>query len=75
MIQQNHYYLQENQMDPKSIELTNLTKIFEYEKMSRDLDECADVETLRNICKCYVKLYFKQQETLSCIGLGQFKDE
>ncbi len=62
-------------MDPKSIELTNLTKIFEYEKMSRDLDECADVETLRNICKCYVKLYFKQQETLSCIGLGQFKDE
>jgi len=62
-------------MDPKSIELTNLTKIFEYEKMSRDLDECADVETLRNICKCYVKLYFKQQETLSCIGLGQFKNE
>ena len=75
MIQKNHYYLQENQMDPKSIEWTNLTKIFEYEKMSRDLDECADVETLRNICKCYVKLYFKQQETLSCIGLGQFKDE
>jgi hypothetical protein len=62
-------------MDPKSIELTNLTKIFEYEKMSRDLDECADVETLRNICKCYLKLYFKQQETLSCIGLGQFKNE
>jgi len=62
-------------MDPKSIELTNLTKIFEYEKMSRDLDECADVETLRNICKCYVKLYFKQQETLSCIGLRQFRDE
>ncbi len=62
-------------MDPKSIELTNLTKIFEYEKMSRDLDECVDTETLRNICKCYVKLYFKQQETLSCIGLGQFKDE
>lgn len=62
-------------MDPKSIELANLTKIFEYEKMSRDLDECADVETLRNICKCYVKLYFKQQETLSCIGLGQFKNE
>ena len=62
-------------MDPKSIELTNLNKIFEYEKMSRDLDECADVETLRNICKCYVKLYFKQQETLSCIGLGQFKNE
>ena len=75
MIQQNHYYLKDNQMDPKSIELINLTKIFEYEKMSRDLDECADVETLRNICKCYVKLYFKQQETLSCIGLGQFKSE
>ena len=62
-------------MDPKSIELTNLTKIFEYEKMSRDLDECKNIESLRNICKCYVKLYFKQQETLSCIGFGQFKDE
>jgi len=62
-------------MEPKTIELKNLSKIFEYEKISRDLDECADVETLRNICKCYVKLYFKQQETLSCIGLGQFKNE
>ena len=62
-------------MDPKSIELTNLTKIFEYEKMSRDLEEFKDIESLRNICKCYVKLYFKQQETLSCIGLGQFKSE
>ena len=75
MIQPNHYYLQENQMDPNLIELQNLNKIFEYEKISRDLNECKDIESLRNICKCYVKLYFKQQETLSCIGLGQFKGE
>ncbi len=54
MIQPNHYYLQENQMDPNLIELQNLNKIFEYEKISRDLNECKDIESIKNICKCYV---------------------
>jgi len=61
-------------MDPKSIELENLTKIFEYEKISRELDSCDDLEYLRNISKCYAKLYFKQQETLTLIGLNLFKE-
>ena len=60
-------------MEPKTIELKNLSKIFEYEKISRELDTCTNIELLKNICKCYVKLYFKQQETLIEIGLDQFK--
>jgi hypothetical protein len=60
-------------MDPNLIELENLNKIFEYEKLSRDLDNCENIEYLKNICKCYVKLYFKQQETLKIIGLDEFK--
>jgi hypothetical protein len=62
-------------MEPKTIELENLSKIFEYEKISRELDTCTNIELLKNICKCYVKLYFKQQETLIEIGLDQFKVE
>jgi len=62
-------------MEPKTIELKNLSKIFEYEKISRELDTCTNIELLKNICKCYVKLYFKQQETLIEIGLDQFKVE
>ena len=62
-------------MEPKNIELENLSKIFEYEKISRELDACTNIELLKNICKCYVKLYFKQQETLIEIGLDQFKVE
>jgi hypothetical protein len=62
-------------MEPKTIELENLSKIFEYEKISRELDACTNIELLKNICKCYVKLYFKQQETLIEIGLDQFKVE
>ena len=62
-------------MDPNLIELQNLNKIFEYEKISRDLDECENIEYLRNTCKCYVKLYYKQQETLMLIGLDKFKEQ
>jgi hypothetical protein len=60
-------------MDPQKIELENLSKIFEYEKISRELDSCDDLEHLRNISKCYVKLYFKQQETLTVLDLESFK--
>jgi len=61
-------------MDPKSIELENLSKIFEYEKLSRELDSCDDLEYLRNVSKCYAKLYFKQQEILTLIDLDLFKE-
>jgi len=51
-------------MDPNKIELVSVNKMFEYEKISRDISSCSDLDMLQNICKCYAKLYLKQQETL-----------
>jgi hypothetical protein len=51
-------------MDPDKITLENLNKNFEYAKISREIDACEDIEGLKNIAKCYVKLYFKTQETI-----------
>lgn len=62
-------------MDPKDIELDDLNKIFEYERISRELDTCTNIDIIKNLCKCYVKLYFKQQETISLMHLDQFKVE
>lgn len=57
-------------MNPDSIKLENLSKIFEYEKISREIDSCNDVEVLKNIAKCYVKLFFKQQETIANMAIN-----
>lgn len=57
-------------MNPNDIELENLSKIFEYEKISREIDSCIDVDILKNIAKSYVKLYFKQQETVANIAIN-----
>lgn len=55
-------------MNHETIELENITKLFEFEKICREIDSCKNVESLQNMCKCYVKLYMKQQETLINIG-------
>jgi hypothetical protein len=52
-------------MNPNNIELENMNKLFEYEKLSRDIDSIEDIETLRNYAKSYIKLYLKQQEVIS----------
>ena len=52
-------------MDPEKISLENMSKLFEYEKLSRDIDSIDDIETLRKISKSYIKLYFSQQEVIS----------
>jgi hypothetical protein len=52
-------------MDPNSITLDNLNKLFEYEKHARDIDSIDDIETLKNLSKMYVKLYLKQQEVIA----------
>ena len=57
-------------MDPESIELNNLSKSFEYAKLASEIDSCDDRDTLRNIAKSFVKLYYKQQETLSVIEIN-----
>ena len=52
-------------MDPDKLTLETITKLFEYERISRELDTCTNVDLLRNICKCYVKLYMKQEEVVA----------
>ena len=56
-------------MDPDTIELSNLSKSFEYTKMAAEMDRCDDMEELRNIAKSYLKLYLKQQEVVANLGL------
>jgi hypothetical protein len=56
-------------MDPDTIELKNLSKSFAYQKIATEIDECDDREALRTIAKSFVKLYYKQQETMQIIGL------
>lgn len=55
-------------MDPEKIELENLSKSFEYYKVSSEIDSIDDLENLRLIAKSYFKLYLKQQEVLSNLG-------
>jgi hypothetical protein len=58
-------------MDPDSIELENLTKSFEYFKFSSEVDSIESVKTLRNLVKCYFKLYLKQQEVVSNLAISE----
>jgi hypothetical protein len=56
-------------MDPNDIKLDNLSKIFEYEKISREIDTCENIEQVKDIAKSFVKLHLKQQEVILQIGL------
>jgi len=51
-------------MDPNSIQLTNLNKSFEYERIARDIDSIINIDELKNFAKSFAKLYLKQQEVL-----------
>jgi hypothetical protein len=52
-------------MNPNSITLESMTKMFEYEKIARDIDSIDDIEILRSLAKSHIKLYLKQQEVVS----------
>lgn len=52
-------------MDADDLKLETISKLFEYEKISREIDTCTNLNLMRNLCKCYVKLYMKQQEVVS----------
>ncbi len=52
-------------MNPDDITLTNTSQQFEYEKISREIDECNDVETLQQMCKFLVKLEMKTRANYS----------
>jgi hypothetical protein len=52
-------------MNPDDIVLENINKLFEYEKIARDLDSIDNIDIVRNFAKSYAKLYLKQQEIVS----------
>ncbi len=52
-------------MNPEDIILRNTSQLFEYEKMSREIDICDDIDGLRQMCKFLVKLEMKTRETYS----------
>ena len=56
-------------MNPSDIDLNSITKLFEYEKISREIDNCNDMDLLKNIAKSYVKLHLAQQEVISTLGM------
>ena len=52
-------------MDPDKIELENLSKSFEYFKVCSEIDSLDDMDKVKNVAKCYFKLYLKQQEVVA----------
>jgi hypothetical protein len=56
-------------MDPSNITLESVSKLFEYEKISREIDSCQDLNLLKNIAKSYVKLHLAQQEIILTLGI------
>lgn len=56
-------------MKPEDIDLENLSKSFEYFKFCSEIDSIDDIDHLKNIAKCYYKLYLKQQEVVSSLGV------
>lgn len=55
-------------MNPNDIELENLSKIFEYERISREINSCENIEQVKDIAKSFVKLHLKYQETLASLN-------
>ena len=51
-------------MTPEEIDLTTISKLFEYEKHSRMIDTLS-IDELRTFAKIYCKMYLRQQEVLS----------
>ena len=51
-------------MKSDDISLQTTSKMFEYEKLSREIEECDDMATLKEMFRVQVKLYMKLQETV-----------
>ena len=56
-------------MDPNDIELKDLNKIFEYERLSREIESCEDISQIKLILKSYIKLYLHTLESISRLNL------
>lgn len=53
-------------MDPDTVKLNSVQKMFHYETHSRMIDGLNKEQAI-TAAKCFLKLYLKQQETLSCL--------
>jgi len=53
--------------NPDNIKLDSPSKMFEYEKMARTIDQCENVEELRLTLKSVLKTFMKYQETTAKI--------
>jgi len=58
-------------VDPDKIELSNLTKSFEYVKFSNQIDNIDDIDAIKTLAKCYFKLYLKQQEVVINLAIPE----
>lgn len=56
-------------MNPNDIELKNLSKVFEYEKLSRELDNCNNLDEIREKAKYCIKLYLSTLEVYTELGV------
>ena len=54
-------------MNPDDIFIRNVSSMFQYEKMAREIDTCDDIETLKQMCKFLIKMEMKTRETYSII--------
>lgn len=52
------------------INLENVSKMFEYERIVREIDECNDIEVIRDMLKKSIKLFYKQQEVIMFMGIN-----
>lgn len=58
----NTYSNYETDMDPSDIQLDSTAKLFEYEKLSREIENCDDIDALKQMARAFIKLYLKHQE-------------
>lgn len=56
-----------NDKDPNDIVLTDPAKLFEYEIISREVNQCEDISTLRRALLHSIRLYMNLQENLNTI--------
>jgi hypothetical protein len=54
-------------MNHNDVKLESMTKLFEFEKLSRDINTLDNIDDLKNLSKYFLKLYLKQQEVISTL--------
>ena len=58
----NTYSNYETDMDPSEIQLESTAKMFEYERLSREIENCDNMDELKQMARAFIKLYLKHQE-------------